>query len=69
MRVLLAVQVPQMRSRLVEGQDWKAIAKHQEATVFSGDDSQRILAFADALDQLDDLTESGQPQVRSLCWG
>lgn len=47
--------MPQIRSRLVAGKDWAAIARQQQASIFAKDNMAHITAFADAIDQLDDL--------------
>ena len=59
-------QMPQVRRRITQGKDWAAIADRQLGTIFKPDslDMSSIQAFADTIDQLEDLVPEHPQNVR-----
>ena len=59
-------QVPQLRRRISKGKHWAAIAGMQLNSVFKPDslDMSSIQAFADTIDQLEELVPQDSQNVR-----
>ena len=58
------MQMPQLRAKITQGRDWAAIAEQQMQSVFKADslDMSSLQAFADGIDQLEDLVPDANSQ-------